>query len=365
MPTTVGWLALVIAASGWLILWLRASANALGLSIFCDWTSDCSAILWTNAPFYLAMLGLVAPTVPISLALHRSGLGSHLLRAVTLAAGITASVVVAVAVAAAYDGMWANYVGPFGLDVPRRQAFLPTSIGTTSWLAWPALAGVWMALTAASFSARTCLCDRGHRSHHWRCDADFAAVFAEPLVTEALMPLGMVLTRSGRRGRHVPDVCKERDQEVSQLASYNTCPNGLGVFSSSARRPRKHDRVAVSRDHLESSPKTVRTRSARIHQKECPREPRPSAITTMRDANVDARLDRGARHRPRDHARGKRPDQFERRDLMGRIEMNGRLVEQEHVCLLRERHRDHRALSLASGKSVDSAGRKRPKIELL
>lgn len=195
MLTTVGWLALVIAASGWVILWLRVSANALGLSIFCDWTSDCSAILWTNAPFYLAMLGLIAPTLPISLALHRSGFGSHLLRAATLAAGVTASIVVAVAVAAAYDGMWANYVGPFGLDVPRRQAFLPTSIGTTSWLAWPALAGVWMALTSVQLLRATVpVAIAGIGLITGAAMPISLPYFAEPFVTEAVMPLGMVLT---------------------------------------------------------------------------------------------------------------------------------------------------------------------------
>jgi hypothetical protein len=195
MLTTVGWLALVIAASGWVILWLRASANALGLSIFCDWTSDCSAILWTNAPFYLAMLGLVAPTVPISLSLHRSELGSRPLRAATLIAGITASVVVGIAVAAAYDAMWANYVGPFGLDVPRREALLPTSIGATSWLAWPALAGAWMALTSVQLLRATVpFAIAGIGLVTGAVMLISLPYSAEPFVSEALMPLEMVLT---------------------------------------------------------------------------------------------------------------------------------------------------------------------------
>jgi len=146
--TTVGWLALVVAASGWLLIWLRANAMALGLWIFCDWTSDCSAILWSNAPFYLATLGLVAPVVPISLILHHRRLGSHLLRIATFVTGSVAVIVLVLAIIAAYDSMWSNYVGPFGLDVPRRPELLTADLRLTSWLAWPAFLGAWIALTS-------------------------------------------------------------------------------------------------------------------------------------------------------------------------------------------------------------------------
>jgi len=144
----VGWLALLIAASGWILLWLRVSAMALGLWIFCDWTSDCSAILWVNAPFYLATFGLVAPAIPISLALHRRRVGPPYLRAATLVTGCVAVIVLLIATVAAYDWMWSNYVGPFGLYVPRRPELLSTEVRTTSWAAWPPFLGAWIALTS-------------------------------------------------------------------------------------------------------------------------------------------------------------------------------------------------------------------------
>jgi hypothetical protein len=145
---SVGWLTLLIAASAALVLWLRVSQYALGLAIFCDWTRDCSAILWANAPFYLAMLGMVAPLIPVSLALHRRRVGPRFLRAASIVTGAVAVVLALVAVAAAYDQLWANYVGPFGLDVPRRIPKLPAEVGSTSWAAWPTLAGAWTALTS-------------------------------------------------------------------------------------------------------------------------------------------------------------------------------------------------------------------------
>jgi hypothetical protein len=146
---SVGRLALIIAAFGGLLLWLRVSQYALGRAIFCDWTSDCSAILWANAPFHFAILGMAMPLIPISLALHRQRVGPRLLRAATLVTGAVGSLLAVVAVLAAYDRLWASYVGPFGLDVPPRTPLLPAPIGITSWAAWPTMAGAWVALTSA------------------------------------------------------------------------------------------------------------------------------------------------------------------------------------------------------------------------
>src|SRR5688572_7928593 len=108
----VGRFALVMAGSGWLLLWLRLSHTALGLDLYCDWTRDCSALLWTAAPTYVAMLGIVAPTVPISLALHREKIGPRYLRAAALVTSSVALIALALAIVAIYDSMWSNYVGP-------------------------------------------------------------------------------------------------------------------------------------------------------------------------------------------------------------------------------------------------------------
>lgn len=46
---------------------------------------------------------------------------------------------------------------------------------------------------------------------------------------------------------------------------------------------------------------------------------------------------------------GELTDEAEGRDLVTGVQMDGRLVEEEHVSLLRERHREHRTLTLAAG----------------
>jgi hypothetical protein len=75
------------------------------------------------------MFGLVAPVVPISVVLHRRRIGSRHLRAATLVRGGVSLIVVLLAILAAYDSMWSNYVGPFGLDVPRRPELLSANAG--------------------------------------------------------------------------------------------------------------------------------------------------------------------------------------------------------------------------------------------
>jgi len=194
MMSPVGWAALVMAASGWTFLWLRLSQFPLGRAIFCDWTTDCSAILWMNAPAFLAAIAMVAPAVPVSLLLHRHRMGPSYLRAAALVAGITASIVVLVAVVAAYDSMWANYVGPFGLDAPQRTAVLPTSVGATSWAAWPGLAGGWMALTSVQLLRATLPLAIGSIGLITGAALAISApYFAEPLVIDRLMPLELII----------------------------------------------------------------------------------------------------------------------------------------------------------------------------
>jgi len=190
----VGWLTLLIAVSGWIVLWLRVSAMALGLWIFCDWTSDCSAILWSNAPFYLATFGLVAPAVPISLALYRRRIGPRYLRAATLITGCVALIVLVIAIVAAYDWMWSNYVGPFGLDVPRRPEHLSAEVRTTSWAVWPPFLGAWMALTSIQLvRAAIPFAIAGIGVIVGVAAMATAPYGAESFVSEALAPLELIL----------------------------------------------------------------------------------------------------------------------------------------------------------------------------
>ena len=50
-------------------------------------------------------------------------------------------------------------------------------------------------------------------------------------------------------------------------------------------------------------------------------------------------------------------EELERRELVPRIEMDGRFVEEKDRGLLREGHREHGALPLASGKPIDASRR--------
>ena len=49
-------------------------------------------------------------------------------------------------------------------------------------------------------------------------------------------------------------------------------------------------------------------------------------------------------------------DEVEHVDLVGEVEIGGRLVEQEHVGALGQRHRDPRALPLAAGELIEGPG---------
>ena len=49
-------------------------------------------------------------------------------------------------------------------------------------------------------------------------------------------------------------------------------------------------------------------------------------------------------------------DEIEHVDLVGEVEVRGRLVEQDHVGALRERHRDPRTLALAAGELIQRPG---------
>ena len=52
-------------------------------------------------------------------------------------------------------------------------------------------------------------------------------------------------------------------------------------------------------------------------------------------------------------------EQVEHVDLVGEVEERRRLVEQQQLGLLRERHRDPRALALAAGELVERAAAQR------
>src|SRR5438094_5407157 len=54
----------------------------------------------------------------------------------------------------------------------------------------------------------------------------------------------------------------------------------------------------------------------------------------------------------------------ERRELMPGVEVDRRLIEKKHRCVLREGHRKNGALPLAAGKPIDPARGQRTELEL-
>ena len=63
-------------------------------------------------------------------------------------------------------------------------------------------------------------------------------------------------------------------------------------------------------------------------------------------------------------ARGERPDEVERRQLMGWIEVGCRFVKKEDIGLLGERHCDDGPLTLATGQLVDPTVREGGHLEI-
>jgi hypothetical protein len=145
MRRPVGWLALAVAVSGALFYVIRATEFGL---VWTSWTNPVPEALLLALPGYLTLLGMVAPAIPISLLLHRSRVGLRPLRIAALGAGAIGVLLFLVVAVAAYDRMWSDYIGPFGLDVPARQPILPHEVTVVTGTLGPAFMGAWIALTS-------------------------------------------------------------------------------------------------------------------------------------------------------------------------------------------------------------------------
>lgn len=149
MRHRVGSLTLVIAVSGATLYVLRAIRFG---EMYTDWTRPVPEGLILALPYYLAMLGMVVPAVPISALLGRAGIGSPLLRTATLVTAIFGVVTFLLMTMAAYDSMWITYMGPFGLNVPPARPRLPQEVFSITSNLGPALMGGWMALTSVQLA---------------------------------------------------------------------------------------------------------------------------------------------------------------------------------------------------------------------
>ena len=142
MPRRVGWLALVLATSGWSFLWFAIrSANT-----FCGGGPDDCPSLLGEAPRFVAVLGMLVPTIAISVVLGRHRVGPRFMR---FAAIVLSSLAVATALAmtvAAYDFMLSS-ISSGRLDAPYRAPAMPAVVGRLGDL-WPLFSGGWMALTS-------------------------------------------------------------------------------------------------------------------------------------------------------------------------------------------------------------------------
>jgi hypothetical protein len=138
----VGWLALVFAASGWAFLWFAISRA----NVFCGGGPDDCPSLLGEAPRYLAIFGMLAPAIAISLVLDRYRAAPRFLSA---SAVLLSSVSLASALAmtiAAYDFMLSS-IGSGRLDAPYREPALPALIQRLGAL-WPLFSAGWMSLTS-------------------------------------------------------------------------------------------------------------------------------------------------------------------------------------------------------------------------
>ena len=145
MTQRVGWLFLVIAGSGAALYVIRATRFG---EIFTDWTRQAPEALLLALPLHLAILGMVLPAIPISLLLDRGRFGPKPLRAAALVTAIFGAVVVVLMIVAAYDSMWALYMGTARLDAPPVRRLLPPEVLPVTFALGAALMGGWMELTS-------------------------------------------------------------------------------------------------------------------------------------------------------------------------------------------------------------------------
>ena len=142
MPRRVGWLALVLAVSGWGFLWGAISRA----NVFCGGGPDECPSLIGEAPRYIAVFGMLVPAIAISVVLDRHRLVPRLL---SVSAIVLSALALAAALAmtvAAYDYMLTS-IGSGRLDLPDRPLLVPAEIRGMGGL-WPLFIGGWITLTS-------------------------------------------------------------------------------------------------------------------------------------------------------------------------------------------------------------------------
>jgi hypothetical protein len=138
----VGWLAVVIAASGWGFLWFQISHG----DIFCGGGPvDCPSLVG-EAPRYLALLGIAAPAIAMSIILRQGHVAPRVLGVTAVVAACVGLAFVLVMTIADYDVMISGHTSG-RLDVEYRPPFWPPVVRSVAAL-WPIFIGGWMGLTS-------------------------------------------------------------------------------------------------------------------------------------------------------------------------------------------------------------------------
>ena len=138
----VGWLALVVAGSGWIFLWYRVIRG----SIFCGGGPvECPSLLG-EAPMYLALVGMVAPAIAIGITLDRAQVGPRFMSVSSIALSSIGLISVLVLTVGTYDLMISMRTGG-RLDMEYRPPILPPVLLALGSL-WPLFYGGWMTLTS-------------------------------------------------------------------------------------------------------------------------------------------------------------------------------------------------------------------------
>ena len=142
MLRRVGWLALIVAASGWGFLWFAMSRA----NVFCGGGPDDCPSLLGEAPRFVAVFGMLAAAIAISVVLDRHRVGPRFMR---VGAIVLSSLAVASALAmtvAAYDFMVSS-ISSGRLETPYRAPAMPAVVRGLGFL-WPLFIGGWMTLTS-------------------------------------------------------------------------------------------------------------------------------------------------------------------------------------------------------------------------
>jgi hypothetical protein len=144
----VGWLALLVAGSGWTFLWVGISHG----DVFCGGGPvDCPSLLG-EAPRYLTLLGIVVPAVAIGVALYGERIAPRFLGiSAVVAASIGLALVIAMTVAD-YDVMLSSHTSG-RLDVRYRPPVFPLVVRSLSAL-WPLFIGGWTTLISLQLLRR-------------------------------------------------------------------------------------------------------------------------------------------------------------------------------------------------------------------